>query len=123
VTGTDFEDGATVQVDGVDHVAVVVDTSSLTFETTPHDEGIAQVVVVNPSGALATRDGGLQFMDPPTWPPEDSPAPDSADTGDTGDSGLVGSKDSTSINCSSRPAAPSAAWAVLALLLGLRRRQ
>jgi len=123
VTGTDFEDGATVQVDGVDHVAVVVDTSSLTFETTPHDEGTVQVVVVNPSGALATRDGGLQFMDPPTWPPEDNPNPDSADTGDTGDSGLVGSKDSTSINCSSRPAAPSTLWAGLALLLGLRRRR
>jgi uncharacterized protein (TIGR03382 family) len=123
VTGTDFENGATVQVDGIDHAAVVADASSLTFETTPHDAGIAQVVVVNPSGASATRDGGLQFMDPPTWPPENSASSDSADTGDTGDSGLSGSKDSTSINCSSRPAAPTAAWAGLALLLGLRRRR
>ncbi len=123
VTGTDFEEGVLVQVDGVEHTALWADTTSLSFETTAHDAGIAQVVIVNPSGAAASRDGGLQFMDPPIWPPEDSARPDSADTGDTGDSGLFGSKDSTTINCSSGPTAPNAAWAGLALLIGLRRRQ
>lgn len=67
ITGTGFQSGATVRIDGTDPSTVPVtirDTTTILFLSPPHKEGTVDVVVTNPGGRAATLSGGFTYASP-----------------------------------------------------------
>ena len=124
VIGESFEQGAMVYVDGLEVTSTLIDTETIEFESPAHDAGIVDVTVVNPSGLADTRAGGLQYLEPTTWPPEDTAIEETGSTRDTQSDEIPGSKGGNTSGCSTTPAGPGGTW-LIALLLGtaLRRRR
>lgn len=123
ITGSDFADGVVVTIADQTVDTTRIDDQTLSVVTPAHVEGLVDVVVTNPDGLADTRVGGLQYVDFPTWPPEDTgPIPDPGDTAaleDETPKGEVGCA------CSTAPGASSGALlaGMLGLVTLLRRRK
>ena len=62
ITGTDFQDGATVSIGGTDAGGTFVDATTLTATSPEGEEGAADVVVTNPDEQSATSEGGFTYL-------------------------------------------------------------
>lgn len=67
VTGSDFQDGATLTIGGASAADVQVESSStITAMTGPRDPGVVSVQVQNPDGGIGTLLAGFTYLCPPS---------------------------------------------------------
>jgi hypothetical protein len=62
IIGSAFQSGAHVTVDGADVPATVQNGSLILVTMPPHDAGVVDIVVTNPSGQSASVRGGYTYM-------------------------------------------------------------
>ena len=74
ITGTDFQQGATVTVGGNNCATTSVAATSITCTTQAHAAGATDVVVTNPDTQADAATGAFSFVDPPAAS-EPAPAP------------------------------------------------
>jgi len=67
ITGSGFQPGAVVFVDGIAMSAFVLDSRTIYACTPPHDAGKADVVVANPNGLSDSRTGAYSYVSPRTF--------------------------------------------------------
>lgn len=124
VTGEDFDPLVELYLDDEPLAVTWLDASTLEFESPEHEEGLADLRAVNPSGLEDLRAGAVVFVESVTWPPEDTGSPDTGET-DTGDSpGSPGGK-VEGCNCSAVSPPAGLGWLAVwvPLMLWWRRRQ
>ena len=103
-------------LDGEDLDLIWIDATTFTFTTPAHDEGLADLRVVNPNGLENTLSGALLYVDTPTWPLEDTGL---QDTGDTEES----KGGSASTGCATLPVRAGWIWVAFSTLALSRRRR
>jgi hypothetical protein len=64
ISGSGFQPGAVVLVDGIAMSAFVLDSRTIYACAPPHDAGQADVVVMNPNGSSALMTNGYTFVSP-----------------------------------------------------------
>ena len=67
IVGAGFAQGAQVSLGGPAQAAVVVSSTTILFDTQPHQEGAVDVTVTNPDGASQRLAGGYTYV--PALPP------------------------------------------------------
>jgi hypothetical protein len=67
ITGSGFQPGAVVLVDGIAMSAFVLDSRTIYACAPPHDAGRVDVVIMNPDGSSALMTNGYTFVSPRTF--------------------------------------------------------
>lgn len=68
INGREFQNGATVTLEGITMPAVVADAgTSLRFSTPPHAAGIVELVVTNPDGGQGRIAGAFSYVPPASF--------------------------------------------------------
>ena len=122
MTGAGFQNAVSVLVDGQTVTSTVLDTSTLTFTTPAHDEGLVNIQVINPDGLSDERYGALLFSatetDSSSGSTDDTAS--SQETDAANDTGLDGESDKAEESgCASAPILPL----LLLSMLGWRRKR
>ncbi len=116
VTGEGFHEDLVATLDGETLDVGWIDSATFTFTTPAHEEGLADLRVVNPNGLENTLSGALLFVDTPTWPLEDTGL---ADTGENEES----KGGSASTGCTTLPSRAGWIWVALSAVALVNRRR